>query len=69
MYVCPTLIVFITNDTALRMLEHISHVQSSIANREFPVSIQVQGCGETGLITLQGANYAAILWFTLVQGA
>ena len=68
-YVCPTLIVFITNDTVLCMLEHTSHVQNSIANREFPVSIQVQGCGEIGLYTLQGANYTATLWFTLVQGA
>ena len=25
-------------------------------NREFPVSIQVQGCGETSLYTLQGAQ-------------
>ena len=64
-----TLIVFITNDTALHMLEQISHVQNSIANREFPVSIQVQECGETGLYALQGANYTATLWFTLVKGA
>ena len=69
MYVHHTLIVFITIDTALRMLELISHVQNSIANREFPVSIQVQGCGETGLYTLQGASYTATLWLTLVQGA
>ena len=65
-YVRLMLIVFITNDTTLRMLKHISHVQNSIANREFPVSIQVQGCGETGLYTLQGASYTAMLWFTLV---
>ena len=44
-YVCRTLIVFITNNTALCMLGHIGHVLYSIANREFPVSIQVQGCG------------------------
>ena len=51
-YVCRTLIVFIINDAALCMLEHISHVQNYIANREFPVSIQVQGYGETGVYTL-----------------
>ena len=68
-YVHQTLIVFITNNTALRMLQHISHVQNSIANREFPVSIQVQGCGEIGLYTLLGASYTAPLWFTLAQGA
>ena len=28
-----------------------------------------QVCGEAGLQTLQGANYAAAQWFTLVQGA
>ena len=66
-YVRRTLIVFITNDTALRMLGHIGHVLYSIANREFPVSIQVQGCGETDLYTLLGASYTATLWFTLVQ--
>ena len=33
------------------------------------MSIQVQGCGETGLYTLQDASYTATLWFTLVQGA
>ena len=32
-----------------------------IANREFPLSSQVQGCGETGLYTLQGASYTATL--------
>ena len=46
----------------------ISHVQNSVANREFPVSIHVQGCGEIGLYTLQGASYTATLWFTLAQG-
>ena len=51
-YVRYALIVFITNDTALCMFEHISHIQNSIAYREFPVSIQVQGCGETDLYTL-----------------
>ena len=65
-YVHHTLVVFITNDTTLRMLEYISHV---LQNREFPVSVQVQGCGETGLYTLQGVSYTATLWFTLVQGA
>ena len=34
-------------------------------NKKFPVSIQVQGCGETGLYALQGAIYAATLWFAL----
>ena len=34
---------------------HVSHVQKSIASKEFQLSIQVQGCGETGLYTLQGA--------------
>ena len=55
----------LTNATALL------HAQAyaSVANREFPVFIQVQGCGETGLYTLQGASYTATLWFTLVQGA
>ena len=48
------------------MLKHIRH---SIANREFPLSIQVQGCGDAGLYTLQGAPYTATLWFTLVYGA
>ena len=61
-----TLIVFITNDTALPMLEYISHV---LQNREFPVSVKVQGSGETGLYTLQGANYTATLCFILVQCA
>ena len=65
-YVHRMLIVFITNDTALRMLEYISPV---LQNRKFPVSVRVQGCGETGLYTLQGASYTATLWFTLVQGA
>ena len=51
------------------MLEHISHVQNSIANRELSLSIQVQECGETGLYTLQGASYTATMWFTLVYGA
>ena len=53
-----TLIVFITNDTALRMLERI---QNSIANREFLESIQVQGCGDTGLYTLQGVSVEYLL--------
>ena len=48
-----TLIVFITNNTALRMFEHI---QNSIANREFLASIQAQGWGDTGLYTLQGVS-------------
>ena len=40
---------------------------ASVANREFP--LQARRCGETGLHTLQGANYTAAWWFTLVQGA
>ena len=65
-YVRHTLTVFITNDTTLRMLEYISCV---LRNREFPVSVQVQGCGETGLCTLQVASCMTTLWFTLVPGA
>ena len=41
-YACHTLIIFITNYTVLRMFKHnISHVQNSIANWEFPVSVHV----------------------------
>ena len=39
---------------------------ASVANRDFPLSSKP---GESGLHTLQGANYTAVQWFTLVQGA
>ena len=38
---------------------------ASVANRDFPLSSKP----ESGLHTLQGANYTAAQWFTLVQGA
>ena len=36
---------------------------------ELGQSLNTLICGETGLYTLQGVSYTAILWFTLVQGA
>ena len=61
------LIVFITKDTALCMLEHISHVQNSI------VQIGNSQClfkfRDVVRLVYKGANYTATLWFTLIQGA
>ena len=56
------LIIFIINSTALSMHEHISHIQNSIVNREFPLSIQ-------DVVLLVYRHYevqvTVILWFTL----
>ena len=48
---------------------HAQAYKPCTANREFQVSIQVQlqGCGENGLYTLQSASYIATLWFALVH--
>ena len=51
-YVCTLYVNYIHNQRYCftHARAYISHVQNSIANKEFPVSIQVQGCGETGLL-------------------
>ena len=54
-----TLIVFILYCFA-HARTHKPRTEQYCTNREFPVSIQVRGYGETGLYTLHDASYTAI---------
>ena len=62
---CPSIPKFCL-DFLLRSKTYVKEHPSSAStvNWEFPLSNKLGGCGETGLHTLQGANYTAAVVYT-----